>query len=159
MTQEQAVREFARLCAALGRDPKELRAGQTAAWLETLRALPYERGRLAITAVIETWDRASFPPPGSLSKRAQEVGFEGHPNAAAYSQNGSHTPWHHTEEAAYAIWRQTQIEQIDEDRYWDYVHDPILRDAQDREWRQQWESQMRGPDAGWREREEAVERG
>lgn len=139
MTQEQAVREFARLCAALGRDPKELHAGQTAAWLETLRALPYERGRLAITAVVETWDRASFPPPGYLSKRAQEVNFEGHPNAAAYSQNGHHTPWHRTEEAAYAVWRQRQIEAMDDEDYWQYLYDQDVRRNQDAEWRAQWQ--------------------
>lgn len=139
MTQEQAVREFARLCAALGRDPQKLHAGQTAAWLETLRALPYERGRLAITAVIETWGRDSFPPPGYLTKRAQEVNFEGHPNAAAYSQNGHHTSWHRSEEAQFAFWRQQQIEAMGDEAYWRYLHDTDFRRYQDTEWQAQWQ--------------------
>lgn len=139
MTHEQAVKELARLCQALGKTPNDLTEGQAAAWLEALRSLPYERGRLAVTAVYHTWDRPSFPPPGALNRQAREVTFEGQPNAAAYSQNNRGIPWHRSEEAQFAFWRQQQIEAMGDEAYWRYLHDTDFRRYQDTEWQAQWQ--------------------
>lgn len=155
MTTEQASREFFRLCKELGRDPKRLDEHRTKAWLRVLEGMHYERGRAAVTHLVDTWARDTFPPPGALTRAASEVSFEGQPSAAAYSQ-GPQSTWSKSDEAAFAFWRQRQIESFalpfpapDEDpeddeadrlemRYWAYVNVREYRERCDAWFRQTW---------------------
>lgn len=112
MTVEQASMELARLCKELGRRPDTLSPEQTRAWLRVLEGMRYERGRAAVTHLVNTWARDTFPPPGSLTRAASEISFEGKPGAAAYMQDSENTPWHQTPDSFFAMWRQDQIESM-----------------------------------------------
>lgn len=158
MTGAQAAAEFNRLCKELGRDSKRFSQEQTQAYLRVLEGMSYERGRAAVTHLVDTWTSERFPPPGAITKAANEVSLEGHGGAAAYFQNGDRPPWHRTPEGEYLLWRQMQIEcglfplpapgetegmadeERSEHRYWAYAMDERgYRTRCDNEWRSLWE--------------------
>ena len=87
MTTQQAVAEFKRLLEGLGGNVNAITAEERRSWMRVLEALPYERGRAAVTELIDTWEYNSFPRPGKLAKVAETMTFDGQPNAGAYSQD------------------------------------------------------------------------
>lgn len=95
MTRAQAAAELARICEAQDRTTDDLLPHQFQAWIQALESLPYERGRAAVTRLIQTWSSTRFPPPGALSRVAQEMSLEGQPNAGAYSQDKPSAPYDH----------------------------------------------------------------
>lgn len=100
MTREQAAMELARLAEAFDRstepeetrdgrkNPRALRQGQKAAWIDVMMEYAYEVGRAAVTHLIRTWRAPTFPPPGAFVQAVEEVRQEGVPGAGAYSQDG-----------------------------------------------------------------------
>ena len=100
MTQAQARAELKRLAAGLRLpvdDVKDPRTGrivqeglteeQIASWERVLMSTPYERGRAAVTELIDTWTYRRWPTRGDFQKIADSLSSEGVPNAGAYSQD------------------------------------------------------------------------
>lgn len=163
MTTQQAQAELARLCVEMGKSPKEIKPEQMAVWLKALQSMPYEKGRLAVNAVRDQWESGYFPPVGFLNTRAKALGYDGAPNAIAYSQDSNRLSWGQTPEGAYAVWRDEQVAAMrfpfplpgepeefesDEDRtnalemrYWAYVHDQDgYKGRCASHWRQEWQN-------------------
>lgn len=92
VTQAQAREELTRLARGLNHDISKLSADEAASWMRVLMSMIYERGRAAVTRLIDTWEYARFPRPGSFTKLAESMTFEGQANAGAYSQNGQPPP-------------------------------------------------------------------
>lgn len=141
MTAAQAAAEFQRLCAELGKDYKKVAPEQTRAYLRVLMSMSYERGRAAVTHLVDTWAKESLPPPGAITRAAQEVSLEGYGGAEAYSQDVRQTPWHRTNEGDYAYWRQQKLVEMSDEEYWRYLFDRGYRREKDGQLRHEWQSQ------------------
>lgn len=100
MTQEQAREEFKRLARGLRLPVQDvvdqqtkrvihegLTEEQVASWLRVLMSVPYERGRAAITQLIDTWPHRRWPTRADFQRIAESLSNDGIPNAGAYSQD------------------------------------------------------------------------
>lgn len=87
MTQAQAREELARLAAGLNHDLRAMSAEEVASWMRVLMAVPSERGRAAVTRLIDTWSYSRFPRRGDFVRVADTLTMEGQPGAGAYSQD------------------------------------------------------------------------
>lgn len=153
MTHEQAGAELLRLCSELGVNMRTLSEPQVEAWIRKLTSMSYEWGREAITRVVDTWSDRGFPRVGFLTRCADEIMTEGVPNAGAYSQDLRHAPKSPQEidRLQYSVWRQQQIEALDDDDYWDLLHNRHAMSRFNRWCREQWETGSEGseqPDHG-----------
>lgn len=108
MTQAQARAELKRLAAGLRLavdDVKDARTGrivqeglteeQIASWERVLMSTPYERGRAAVTELIDTWTYRRWPTRGDFQKIVDSLSNDGVPNAGAYSQDRPSTLYDH----------------------------------------------------------------
>lgn len=113
---------------------------QVATYWRHLRDISFERMRRGVEHLIKHYRGYQFPSVATIREHCEASRLEGNANADAYSQDPHHTPWSKTDEAQFCLWRQQQIESMDEDAYWQYVYDREYKRRQDRVWRQQWAS-------------------
>lgn len=130
MTQEQAAELIDRLIAAFD---KQLRPDTAAIYLEFLEKQPYETTRLAVDKCIEK--ERYFPTIATIRRYADEVTFEVQPDIYR-------PPWHRTSEGAFAEWRQRQLASMDDESYWQFLHDSDYRRRKEADWRTQWQRGM-----------------
>lgn len=113
-------------------------AEEFAFWMEQLQSVPYERALEAVRMAIETGKFRFMPTLSEFKAYLNELSGEGTPNAIPSS------PSEGPRVEPYLLWRQSQIEAMSDDEYWEYVFDESYRDQCERRWQDEWAEMQAG---------------
>lgn len=130
MRREQAEQLVAKLEAAHDRD---LRPDTRQLYIDRIMTLPFATGLKRIELLIDT---TKFMPKVSEIMRPVEGEIE---------QQNLHVEdkWLDTDEGKYAAYRSERLVELDENTYWEYLHDPATRARLENEWKHAWSQQRR----------------
>ncbi len=130
MRREQAEALIARLEAAYGRgldgDTKDI-------YIDRLMTLPFATALKRIELLINT--SKFFPKVAELMN----------PVEGEVQQINAHIEdkWLDTDDGRYSCYRSEKLVELDENTYWEYLHDPATRARLENEWRHAWSQQER----------------